>query len=217
MVLGCAALVGSIGVFGVEPPEPYSHVLISDRVDGVHADLAADLAPIEVGPVTVTLTSPSHSIEVLEHQLLIGFGESGADTARVKARYQGKAKLIAELEIGGVASEIEDEIELPLQETEIAGLIEIARDGDGYRVTVLEAPEHVEIQIESNLAGQLGMLCRGFAVLSMGNVDCEAVDQAMSRLRVPLPEPGEEYLVAREALTEGELEQLESYLRDREN
>lgn len=210
------ALAASLGVLDATEPAEYTHVVISDRVDGVHRDLETDLAPIQIGPVTVVLTSPTHSLEVFEHELRLKVAEDGADAASLRARYQGEAHLVAELEIGGMSSEIDDQIELPLQETEIAGVIEIVREETGYRVTTLEAPSHVEIQVESNLAERLGLLCRGFAVLAMGNVDCEAVDQAMSVVKVPLPEPGEEFFIATEDLTEKERDQIERYLRDRQ-
>jgi len=212
-----AALAAAVGVVEAAEPNADTHVLISDRVNGVHRDLETDLAPIEIGPVTVVLTSPTHSLEVFEHELSLAPGGSGAETATLRARYQGQAHLVAELEIAGMTSEIDDNIELPLQETEVSGLVEIVRVGDGYRVTALEAPSHVEIQVESDLAGRLGLLCRGFAVLAMGNVDCEAVDQAMSVVKVPLPEPGEEFFVAGEDLTEQERGQIESYLRARQD
>ena len=214
-LLMLAALATCVGTLAAEEPDTYTHVLTSDRVNGVHSDLESDLAPIEVGPVKVVLTSPTHTLEVFEHELSLGPGKDGADAASLRVRYQGQAYLVAELEVAGMTSDIDDNIELPLQETEIAGLVEIAKEGDGYRVTALEAPSHVEIQVESDLAGQLGMLCRGFALLAMGNVDCEAVDQAMSVIRVPLPEPGEEFFIAGEDLTELEREQIESYLRQR--
>lgn len=210
-------LISCVGTLGAEEPGAYTHVLRSDRVNGIHTDLGSDLAPIEVGPVTVVLTSPTHSLEVLEHELSLGPGKDGAEAARLKVRYQGQAYLVAALEIAGMTGDIDDNIEVPLQETEIEGLVEIDREGDGYRITALEAPSHVEIQVESGLAGQLGLLCRGFAVLAMGNVDCEAVDQAMSVIRVPLPEPGEEFFIASEDLTEQEREQIESYLRERQD
>ena len=195
----------------------YTHTLVSDRVNGEHRDLESDFAPVEIGPVTVLLTSPTHTLEVLEHQLSLGPGEDGTDGASLRAKYRGHARLVAELDIAGVGSEIEDQIELPLQETEISGRIEIDRLEDGYRVTTVENPSHVEIQIDSDLAGQLGMLCRGFAVLAMGNVDCDAVDQAMSVLRVPLPEPGEEFFIADGDLTAAERQQIDRYVRDRDD
>ncbi len=116
-----------------------------------------------------------------------------------------------------MTSEIDDNIELPLQEIEIAGRVEIVKEENGYRVTAIETPSHVEIQVESDMAGQLGLLCRGFAVLAMGNVDCEAVDQAMSVIKVPLPEPGEEFFIAEDDLTDAERDQIEDYLRERQN
>ena len=211
------ALISWLGTLGAAEPDAYTDVLTSDRVNGVHSDLETDLTPIQIGPVTVALTSPSHALEVIEHELKLGAAEDGADRAGLRARFQGQAHLVAELEVGGMTSEIDDHVELPLQEIEIAGLIEIAREGDGYRVTVLEAPSQVEILVESDLAGRLGLLCQGFAILAMGSVDCEAVDQAMSVLKVPLPEPGEEFFVASEELTDQERDQIEGYLRDRED
>ncbi len=198
-------------------PDTDTHVLISDRVNGVHRDFETDLAPIEIGPVTVVLTSPTHFLEVFEHELSLAPGEGGAEMATLRARYQGQAHLVADLEVAGMSSEIDDNIELPLQETEVTGLVEIVRVEDGYRVTALEAPSHVEIQVESDLARRLGLLCRGFAVLAMGNVDCEAVDQAMSVVKVPLPEPGEEFFVANEDLTEQERGQIDKVLRARQD
>jgi hypothetical protein len=211
------ALLTSLVALAAAQSDTYTHSLRSDRVDGVHEDLAAVLEPVGVGPVTVRLTSPSHSLEVLEHELSLGPGADGSDAASLRARYQGRAHLVAELEVGGVTSEIEDDIVLPLQETELAGRVEIAKVEGGYRIVALEAPSHVEIRVESDLAGRLGLLCRGFAVLAMGNVDCDAVDRAMSVVRVPLPEPGEEFLVEGQDLTKHERRQIERYLRERSN
>jgi hypothetical protein len=216
-ILAWLAVAVCVGVLDAAETDTDTHVLISDRVNGVHRDFETDLAPIEIGPVTVVLTSPTHFLEVFEHELRLEPGKDGTEAATLRARYQGQAHLVAELGMAGVTSEIDDDIELPLQDTEVSGRIEIVRVGDGYRVTALEAPSHVEIQVESDLAGRLGLLCRGLAVLAMGNVDCEAVDQAMSVVKVPLPEPGEEFFVASEDLTEMERGQIESYLRARQD
>jgi len=215
-VIGLVAVVaGWAGVLSAEETETYSHVLVSDRVNGVHSELTTDLAPIQMGPMTIILTSPSQTLEVLEHQLGLRSVAEGVDAGRLTARYQGRAHLVAELEIAGMSSEIEDHIELPLQEVNIAGKVRIAKEDDSYRITVIDAPSHVEIEVESDLAERLGLLCQGFAVLAMGSVDCDAVDQAMSVIRVPLPEPGDEFVVAGEELTEHEREQFENFLRDR--
>jgi len=216
-ILAWLVVAACVGALDAAETDTDTHVLISDRVNGVHRDFETDLAPIEIGPVTVVLTSPTHLLEVFEHELRLAPGEGGAEMATLRARYQGQAHLVADLEVAGMSSEIDDNIELPQQETEVTGLVEIVRVEDGYRVTALEAPSHVEIQVESDLARRLGLLCRGFAVLAMGNVDCEAVDQAMSVVKVPLPEPGEEFFVANEDLTEQERGQIDKVLRARQD
>ena len=210
-----ATLAAGVCVAGEREPDVYTHEVVSDRVNGIHEDLDTDLAPVQMGPVTVVLTSPSHSVEVFEHQLSLGPASEGIEAGMLWAHYEGQAHLVAVLEVGGLSSEIEDHIELPEQEIMVAGKIEIVREAEGYRVISVESPSHVEIKIESDLAGRLGLLCRGFAVLAMGSVDCEAIDQAMSVVRVPLPEPGEEFFVAADELTEQERDQIEAYLRSR--
>ena len=215
VLLTCVSVAVGISSLRAEDPDPYTHTLYSDRLNGVHSDLKAEISPVTVGPVTVRLTTPSHNLEVLEHELRLGPVDKRVDAATLRARYQGEAQVVAELELAGMTSEIDDHIVLPLQETEITGLVEIARDGDGYRVTTIETPSHVEIQVESDLAARLEILCRGFAVMTMGNVDCEALDQALSVVKIPLPEPGQEYFISSADLTEEERRQIEAYLRQR--
>lgn len=196
--------------------QAYSHQLVSDRVNGEHADLASEIEPVEFGPLVVEISSPHHRLEVLEHELRLGPEADGSDRAQVWVRYQGEADLLAELVVAGMTSEIEDHIELPLQELEVSGRIELVREEEGYRVTVLEAPSHVEVEVESDLGAQLETLCQGFAIMTLGTFDCDALGRALSRLRLPLPEPGESYFVAASALTQQEHRQVEAYLRERQ-
>ena len=196
-------------------PVSYSHVLTSDRVNGVHADLELDIAPVELGPVEIRLRTPAYRFEVLEHELQLGATSEGLDAGRVTARFRGEATVVAELKIGDMTSDLDDEVVLPLQEVDLSGIVQVEREGEGFRVTTVEIPEYLEVAIESNLAGQLQLLCRGFAVLAMGNVDCAGVDMALSRVRLPLPDAGQVYTVSASDLTEHEREQVETYLRQR--
>jgi len=195
----------------------YTHTLTSDRVNGVHEDLDVDISPIELGPVVIRLSTPSYRLEVLEHELQLGAVGDGVDAGRVRARFSGEAQLVAELGMGDVTSEIDDNIELPLQEIDLRGRVELVRVGDGYQVTTLETPSHVEIQMESDLAGHLELLCRGFAVMAMGNIDCDSLDQLLSRIKVPLPETGRQFFIASSDLTPHEQRQIEEYLEQRGN
>ena len=208
------ALTGGMPSPATEPVS-YTYALTSDRVNGVHEDLDIDISPIEFGPVIIRLSTPSYRLEVLEHELQLGAVGNGVEAGRVKARFSGKAHLVAELGVGDVTSEIEDDIELPLQEIDLAGRVELVREGDGYRVTTLETPSHVEVEVESDLAERLELLCRGFAVMAMGSIDCESLDQSLTRINLPLPEPGRQFFVSASDLTPHERQQIEDYFEQR--
>ena len=48
--------------------------------------------------------------------------------------------------------------------------------------------------------------------MTLGTFDCGGVNQAFSRVRLPLPQPGESYFVAASDLTQEERRQVETYL-----
>jgi hypothetical protein len=208
-------LFASVSALLATESDTYSHTLTSDRVNGVHEDLEVDIAPIELGPLVIQLRAPSYSFEVLEHELQLGAVGEGVDAGRLQARFKGKAYVVAEFGVGDVTSEIDDNIELPLQEVDLGGRVELVREGDGYRVTALEIPSYLEIQMESDLAGQLDLLCRGFSVMALGAIDCDALDQALTRVKLPLPEPGRQFFISSSDLTPHELQQVEAYFAQR--
>jgi len=203
----------SSSVVGETPA--YTHTLRSDRVDGTHTEFATDLAPVTLGLMTIQLRPTHQRLEVIEHELALGPVDAGLDAARIRARFEGEADLVAELDVAGVVSEIEDHIVLPQQELEVAGVVEMRRQGDEIVVTTVENPDSVTVEIESDLAGKLQILCRGLAVMAMGNLDCDGLGEQLSVLSVPLPEPGREFSVALSDLTAEERRQIEAYLGER--
>lgn len=207
-LVAVALVATTLSAQGGAPPT----VLRSDRVDGIHRDMAPAIAPIEMTGIRIELSSPSHELEVLEHGLELSPGTQGDHVARLSARIRGDADLVAVLEIGGLPGAMEDRIVLPEQVQEIAGRAELERTEEGYRITLLELPTHAEIQIDSKLAGNLVTVCKGFAVIPFMAVNCDALDAAMSVLRLPLPKPGEVFVLDPEDLTESERRQIDAYL-----
>lgn len=214
----CLGALGALAGAAELPPTAaggYTHFLVSERVNGVHVDFDTELAPVELGALVIRLRPSDHRLEILEHQLALGGTDGRRHRARVRARFQGEANLVANLEMGGVISAIEDHLVLPLQQVEIAGVIEIYREADSLRVITVENPEHVEIEIDSGLAGRLQLLCGGLKVITMGGLDCDALDQALSVVKVPLPGPGREFHIELADLTAEERRQIEEYLAAR--
>ena len=48
--------------------------------------------------------------------------------------------------------------------------------------------------------------------LVLVSLDCVVLEESLTNLEVPLPEPGESYLLPREELTQKEIAALEQYL-----
>lgn len=190
-----------------------SEVLQSDRVDGVHRDLATEIAPIEQGAIVIQLHSENPLLEVARHELLLWPLEGNSHGARLTALFQGEADVQADLEVAGLPAQMVDFVELPEQETSIEGRFQIAQEESGYRVVAEELPRFIEIRIKSRLAGQLVTLCRGLALFAPGSgAECEGLDRLLSVVRLPMPEAGETYFIEQSRLTDFEREQLDSYL-----
>lgn len=190
-----------------------TRTLRSDRLDGTFEDLPADIAPVTVGAgITIRLASPRHRLEVLEHRLDLRPAANGQHDALFHARLRGTAQLVADVDFGGLPGRLEDSIGLPEQDTEIAARVAIDRLADGYQVTAVRLPPHVELAIDSKLGGSLVSLCRAVAIFTLGGDACDGLDRALSVVRLPLPAAGEKYHIADADLTESERRQLEQYL-----
>jgi hypothetical protein len=197
----------------VESPPEGSVVLKSDRVDGTHTDLQADIAPIEQGVILIQLHSSNPVLEVASHELTLWPVGDGTHGARLEARFQGEAELQADFEIAGLPAEMTDFVELPEQETTLEGRFAITREETGYRVMAEELPRFIEIRVKSRLAGQMVTFCRGLALFTPGSgAECEGLERLLSVVRVPMPEAGEAYFIDESKLTAFERDQLDGYL-----
>lgn len=203
-----------LGSWAEEQDRPEaSEALTSDRIDGVHRDLPAELAPIEQGVILIQLHSSEPVLEVESHQLLLWPLGEGSHGARLTARFQGEAKLEADIEIAGLPARISDFVELPEQDTSIEGRFRIDREEGGYRVLAEELPRFIELRVESRLAGQIVTVCRGMALLAPGGgAECEGLEKMLSLLRLPMPEAGDTYFIEESKLTSFERDQLDGYL-----
>jgi hypothetical protein len=91
------------------------------------------------------------------------------------------------------------------------GRIRLSRSAEGYQISLVEAPETVEVQIQSQLAGRLVPVCRQMALVLV-RFDCAALEDALSRVNVPIPKPGTEFLLPIEEVSPEEAKALDRYL-----
>ncbi|HVR28951.1 MAG TPA: hypothetical protein VMS86_05395 [Thermoanaerobaculia bacterium] len=181
------------------------------RLNRTYGQFVEDLAPVVLGPMEVTLRSPEHQLDLVGHRAVLEPAADGSHRVRVSIELSGRGKLDAVLRAAGLEGRLADDLELPLQTLELVGRIRLERHAGGYDITLVEAPASVEVQIESRLAGRLVPLCRQMALVLV-RFDCAALDDSLSRVQVPIPGPGAEFLLPIDELTPEERRRLDAYL-----
>ena len=187
-------------------------VLHFDRLDRTYTSFVQDLAPIELGKVHIDLASPEHSITLESHSARLQPLGGGSYRAAVEIDFHGGGLLEADLLIGAIDSHLSDELTLPRQVITLEGKIRIDSRSEGYHITLLESDQkEVVVRIQSKLAGRVVPLCHQLALVLV-HLGCDALEEALSIVRVPMPPPGEVYFLFRDELTEAEAEVLDAFL-----
>lgn len=183
------------------------------RLDRTYEAIVDQLAPIELGPAKVSLRSPQHSLRVLSHLARLTPDGDGHRVA-LEVSFEGSGRVEADVVMGAVASQLADDLVIPRQTLRLEGRVGIARGEGGYVVTALELPATTSVRIQSRLAGRLVGLCRPMALVLV-SLDCGALEQALSVVSVPLPEPGTAYLLPDIEIEADERARFDAYLSQR--
>ena len=191
---------------------PESTTFRFERLDRTYTAFVEELAPIEVDSLTIVLRSPDHSMTIERHSAQLSpLGSSEYETI-VRFSFQGRGVLDADVKIGLVESQLQDEIVLPPQSLRLAGRVRIESSEEGYTITLLEShQETAEVRIESRLAGRIIPLCKQLALVLV-NLGCDVLEEAFSVIGVPIPAPGTIFFLPREELTDQEAGEFDAYL-----
>jgi hypothetical protein len=181
------------------------------RLNRTYSQFVDQLQPVVLGPVEVLLRSPQHQLELSRHRAWLTPAREGTHTVRVDIELSGSGTINAVLRAAGLEGKLDDELTLPRQTLRMDGRIRLARSAAGYQIALVEAPPTVEVQIQSQLAGRLVPVCRQMALVLV-TFDCAALEDALSRVQVPLPKPGTEFLLPIEEVTPEEAKALDGYL-----
>ena len=183
-----------------------------EKLDRTYTSFVEELAPIEVSSLKIVLRSPEHSMTLESHYAeLVALGSSEYE-AVIGFRFLGQGVLDADVTVGLVESQLQDELVLPLQSLRLAGRVQIDSAVEGYTITLLEShQETADVSIESKLAGRLVPLCKQLALVLV-NLGCDVLEEALSVVRVPIPEPGTTFFLSRAELSPDEAKHLDAYL-----
>jgi len=193
-------------------PASTTETFVFTPCNRTYQQLGGDLAPVTQGAMTIDLTSPRHELRLFDHRLEMTPLADGSHRARFVAEFAGDGDLVADVDLGGMTSRLEDRVVLPRQETTVDARVRLGHGDQGYEITPLELPETVELRIQSQLAGRFASLCDTLTLVPGMVADCGALRAALSRARVPMPELGETYLLPAECLDDDVRLKLDLYL-----
>ena len=202
----------ALGCVGVAAGSSPGLELRFERLNGVYEDLEAFVEPIQSGPLTIQLASPSHRLEMRAHEILLSPLGDGRHRFRGSVRFLGEGTLHAEMDFGGIPATFGDRVVFPDQTREIDATVFIEPVEEGYLVTADELPPFVEVEVESQLASQLVAWCGRIALFVAGDAGCATLDRQLRYPRLPLPAPGTTYLVRADDLTPDERSLINLYL-----
>lgn len=207
-----AAEQGSAGSATPASPAGPPEVLELTRLNGTYTQLAPEMAPVRRAGVTITLSSPQHELHLSDSRLTLTPLADGSHRALLELELAGRGILVADLNAAGAASRFEDELEVPRQRRTLSGRVRIARSGEDYLVTTEALQETFEVAITSRLGSQLVAACKPLSVLALMALDCDGLERLFSQVAVPLPAPGETYVVEGARFSPEVRARLDAYL-----
>lgn len=183
-----------------------------ERLNGTYTDLGGDVREVRNGPVVVKPTSSSNSFELIANRLeLTPLGED-EHQADLWVHFEGEADVEAEILVGSLSGgTLQDKVIVPNQKRTLRTRIKLERRDEDYLITIVESDDDVDITIQSRLAGQIVSLCESITRFTFGS-SCDGLEAALSNPKIPMPEPGKQFVLDSGELSPEEERELADYL-----
>ncbi len=190
--------------------EPWADFTFS-KMNGPYDRVDEDVSWTPEGPVSMTLSSPDHQLEVLENNVQLRPIEEGVYETRTRVRFRGEGDLVAKIDALGSAGDLRDHVVVPEQEVEVDAKVRFVSLSNGdVQVVSVWMPKTLSIRIQSGLGEQLYGICN--IALAILGIDCSMLERVFTTAIVPLPEPGTSTTLTAEQLSPGERQRLREYL-----
>jgi len=183
-----------------------------EDLNGVYPDRSFHAPPVTWGLFQVQLQSPRFTALLYRNRLQATPLGDGRHRVGAEVEASGHGRLIADIEVAGLATRREGDAVAPRQTLSLEGVAAVERHPDGYAITVVEAPPGLVVQLRSGLSDSLVAWCAGSTALAWAWVECVGLERLLTRVAVPLPKSGERFWVARQDLGEVYAVELDRYL-----
>lgn len=165
---------------------------------------ATDLQPVQEGPITIHVSSPSYRLTMYRNRFAFTRAGGGVLDATVECEIDGSGQLVAIIEAAGSRNDFSDRLEVPRQTLRLTGKLRLERVENGFKFTVVEAPETLGITIRSAALTQILGTCDALAQLPLLSLSCRGLEQMLTTARVPVPKPGESFVLDDSSLSPSE-------------
>ena len=189
-------------------PVPAGHSF--SRLNRTYDDLVADLEPVTQGAVVLRIASPSNRLVIESHLLELTPLADGTHRAVLDVVFLGGAHLVGRVELAGTAAPVDDRVVLPRQRLRIPARLRVRPGADGIELTAVELPDGLAVAVQSTSGNQFLGWCEQLGAFLP--VDCSALD--LTSVQVPLPAPGETYVVPYEEIEPAERTALLRYIEE---
>jgi hypothetical protein len=202
----------AVGLLGAAQDAPLSNGRFRFQTfNHEYSGVVPEIAPITNGPVTVHLAVPKSDVFLRDNLLRLEPGTGGSHSAELRVELEGSGWLVADVDVGGVTSRLQDRVTVPRQAIEMEGRVRIARDAAGYVVTPEQLPKSVNVRIKTGLAQSALDMCDSASLLAP-QLDCAALQKSLSTAVVPLPRAGQSFRLEASDLSPETRREIDAYL-----
>jgi hypothetical protein len=181
------------------------------KLNRTYSDFVPPIEEFNESGVSVKLVSPRQALTLRDHRLRLTPGENGLFTGALELDIQGKGTILADVAFGPLAERFNEEVLVPPQTLKIDGKIRLRRIDSGYAIDPVELPREISVAIQSPTVNAILALCDQAAILSLGSIECEGLDRALTRPTLALP-AGESFTLQDSELTDEDRAALDALI-----
>jgi hypothetical protein len=205
----CGLLLAAVVLGANPPPNQNFRDFEFQRLNRSYRDVPVAVEPVDLSPLHIALTSPRHDLVLLRHRLRLRRLTDGSHAAELWVQFQGAGHLVADVSALGLGTRLQDDVTLPKQDKFFEARLRIVRSKEGYLVTTVTLPKSAEVKLKSRLGADLVQWCDQ---IPFSLLRCDDLGRSLSSATLPLPAPGDTYLVSNADLTPEEKRALDGYL-----
>lgn len=206
-VLAAALWLGATTLAAAAGPADFTF----QKLNRTYTDFVPELEEVREGGVVVKLASPTQALVLRDHRIHLVPGADGVFDGSLELDIQGKGLVIADVDFGPLEERFNEDVIVPPQTVRLDGKIRMRRVEGGYAIDPVQIPSKVSVAVQSKTINSILALCDQAAILSLGSIECDGLESALTRPTMPIP-AGETFTLQDSELTDADRAALDALL-----